>query len=222
MQQEFIIKQGSANLIVFFAGWGMDANPFKDFILENHDLLICYDYRTLDFNHALLKGYNKINIIAWSMGVWVATQIEFSDEINIDQRIAINGTPNPIDDVLGIPLAIYNGTKEGLSEASLKKFQKRMCTNSDDYKYFQSVQPQRDIESLKDELIAIQNEYNRRGKKTLNWNLIYIGTEDRIFPFNNQKNGWSDYNDSSISIINEGHYSKELFISNLEKRWINS
>lgn len=37
--------------------------------------MLCYDYRTLEFDASLLKEYREINVIGWSMGVWAATQV---------------------------------------------------------------------------------------------------------------------------------------------------
>ena len=42
---------------------------------ENSDLLVCYDYRSLDFDFTLLQGYQEIRLIAWSMGVWAASMV---------------------------------------------------------------------------------------------------------------------------------------------------
>ena len=77
MQQVFIIKQNNPNLLLFFAGWGMDVHPFEHFRPAHHDFLICYDYRSLHFDVSLLNGYKQIDVVAWSMGVWAATQVSF-------------------------------------------------------------------------------------------------------------------------------------------------
>lgn len=36
------------------------------------DYMICYDYRTLDFDTSILEQYRQVNVVAWSMGVWAA------------------------------------------------------------------------------------------------------------------------------------------------------
>ena len=38
------------------------------------DFMVCYDYRTLDFDASGLEEYREINLIGWSMGVWAASQ----------------------------------------------------------------------------------------------------------------------------------------------------
>lgn len=39
----------------------MDATPFQSIETAGSDLLICYDYRTLDFDASLCTGYEEIS-----------------------------------------------------------------------------------------------------------------------------------------------------------------
>ena len=48
MKHYFIQQKHLPRLTLFFAGWGMDECPFMDYCPENSDLLVCYDYRSLD------------------------------------------------------------------------------------------------------------------------------------------------------------------------------
>ena len=75
MKHYFIQQKHLPRLTLFFAGWGMDECPFMDYCPENSDLLVCYDYRSLDFDFTLLQGYQEIRLIAWSMGVWAASMV---------------------------------------------------------------------------------------------------------------------------------------------------
>ena len=59
--------------LLFFAGWGMDETPFMHNLPPNTDLIICYDYRSNDFDSTLLSTYEGIYVVAWSMGVWAAS-----------------------------------------------------------------------------------------------------------------------------------------------------
>ena len=68
MKHYFIQQNYLPRLTLFFAGWGMDECPFMDYCSGNSDLLVCYDYRSLDFDFTLLQGYQEIRLIAWSMG----------------------------------------------------------------------------------------------------------------------------------------------------------
>lgn len=98
MKQVYIIKDKHPRLLLFFAGWGADETPFKGYQPADSDYMLCYDYRTLDFDTSLLKTYQEINVIGWSMGVWAASRVmgklqETDTSLIIKNSIAINGTP---------------------------------------------------------------------------------------------------------------------------------
>ena len=76
MKQVYIIKDKHPRLLLFFAGWGADETPFKGYQPADSDYMLCYDYRTLDFDTSLLKTYQEINVIGWSMGVWAASPLK--------------------------------------------------------------------------------------------------------------------------------------------------
>ena len=160
MKQYFIIKNNQKHLLLFFAGWGMDETPFLQIHPTDKDWMICYDYRSLEFDADILQEYSEITLIAWSMGVWAASQImKQYPSLPLSQSIAINGTLSPIHETKGITPTIFEGTLQGLNEQSLQKFQRRMCGSAADYKAFQTVAPQRPVEELKEELAAIQKQY---------------------------------------------------------------
>ena len=143
MKQHFIIKNNSKRLLLFFAGWGMDETPFLQIRPTDTDWMVCYDYRSLEFDTDLLQKYSEIRLIAWSMGVWVASQLmKQHPSLPISHSIAINGTPYPIHETKGIEPAIFEGTLQGLNEQTLQKFQRRMCGSTAEYKVFQAVAPQ--------------------------------------------------------------------------------
>lgn len=75
MKQTFIIRNNGKHLLLFFAGWGMDETPFRHIHPAECDWMICYDYRSLEFDTTLIQAYSKITLIAWSMGVWAASQV---------------------------------------------------------------------------------------------------------------------------------------------------
>lgn len=123
MKQSYIIHEHHPRLLLFFAGWGADETPFKMYRPAASDFMVCYDYRTLDFDASGLEEYREINLIGWSMGVWAASQTvpqlsspgTSGEGIHMANSIAINGTPYPIDQHMGIPPAIYHGTLDGLT-----------------------------------------------------------------------------------------------------------
>lgn len=209
MKQIFLLKSNASHLCLFFAGWGMDETPFRSYHPADCDLMICYDYRSLDFNESLLKGYASITLIAWSMGVWVASLV--MHQLPVKQSIAINGTLYPIDESRGISPAIFEGTLRGLNNVSLQKFQRRMCSTSAAYKAFLEISPKRSVEELKEELAAIKQHYLSALESEYHWHKAIIGSADRIFPSENQRCAWSRKETTVIQEMEAAHYQEEVF-----------
>ncbi|WP_294470407.1 DUF452 family protein [uncultured Bacteroides sp.] len=211
MKQHFIIKSNSKHLLLFFAGWGMDETPFTDMRLAHCDWMICYDYRSLEFDESLLRGYSEITLVGWSMGVWAASRImELYPGLPVSRSIAVNGTIYPVDESKGIAPIIFAGTLQGLTGQTLQKFQRRMCGSSAEYKVFQSVAPQRPVEELKEELAAIQKQYLSSDAPDFRWQKAIIGRNDRIFTPENQRRAWEN-NVDQIEESEAAHYQRELF-----------
>lgn len=211
MKQYFLIKKGHKQLLLFFAGWGMDETPFRQLPTEHHDCMICYDYRSLEFDDTAIKGYLHITLVAWSMGVWAASQVMKSHpSLPISQRIAVNGTLFPIDEAKGILPAIFAGTLQAWSEQTLQKFQRRMCSSANEYRSFQVVAPQRPAEELKEELAAIREQASSLPAVTDAWHIAIIGRDDRIFLPQNQSEAWSNAA-HSIKEVEAAHYQNQLF-----------
>ena len=102
MQFHWLNKQNKGNLIIFFAGWSFDETPFKFLDCGDFDVIIMYDYNKLDLPKIDFSNYKNINLIAWSMGVFVAYLLK--DELpEFSKKIAVNGTAKPVDDAFGIP-----------------------------------------------------------------------------------------------------------------------
>ena len=59
MKQYFIIKNNQKHLLLFFAGWGMDETPFLQIHPTDKDWMICYDYRSLEFDADILQEYSR-------------------------------------------------------------------------------------------------------------------------------------------------------------------
>lgn len=210
MKQKFIINKGYPTLLLFFAGWGMDEHPFLAYVPKEKDFMVCYDYRTLDFDVSLLKQYAVIDIVGWSMGVWAASQILPHLSLPIRKSTAINGTAFPIDDKRGIPPALFQGTLEGLNPASLLKFQRRMCKDGNSFARFQQTPPKRIVEELKEELTAIARQYSVSSPGLFIWQQAFVGNNDRIFPPANQQTAW-EATFTPVEHGSESHYDEQLF-----------
>lgn len=210
MKQIFIQKHNAPRLLLFFAGWGMDETPFAACTPPGYDVMICYDYRSLYFDPHLLEGYSSIRLVAWSMGVWVASQVLHTQLLPFEARIAINGTIYPIDVKRGIPPAVFQLTLRSMSQAALSKFYRNMCGTSSTYAQFTACAPQRSWQELKEELQCIADNYQASTPTDFQWDEAVIGTRDRIFAPENQQNAWLP--STLICTVEAPHYSESLFI----------
>ena len=218
MKQIYIIHEHHPRLLLFFAGWGADETPFKDYRPAESDFMLCYDYRTLDFDATGLDAYREINVIGWSMGVWAASRVMPQLALPVASSIAINGTPYPSDEHLGIPPAIFRGTLDGLTGASLHKFLRRMCADGTAFKAFLQVTPRRPLEELKEELAEIE----RMGPAPMfHWQQAVVGSADRIIPPANQLQACQKRN-TPVRQTEDAHYQEELFRYYLQDLWTNS
>lgn len=212
MKQTFIVKQHRPRLVLFFAGWGMDETPFLDYRPQDSDLMICYDYRRLELDVKALASYREICLVAWSMGVWAASQVMGQTQAlagNVVRSTAINGTPYPVDQERGIPPAIFDGTLHGLCEASLLKFQRRMCADGEAFRHFQTIAPRRPWEELRDELEAIGKQCQSLPPSDFVWNRAIIGNADRIFRPQAQHDAWQAQG-TAIKQVDAAHYDHDL------------
>lgn len=179
MKYKWLNKSGNKKVIVFFNGWGMDESVIKHLGAENYDVLMFYDYNSIetDFNFASLEFYEEKNLLSWSMGVMVATL--FPDIYT--NKIAINGTLKPVDINYGINPKIYDLTINGFSEKSCHKFIQNM------FEDFIKISVERDFDGQKNELIAIKR-YS--ANDSFRYDKILISKNDKIIPTKNQVAFW--------------------------------
>lgn len=199
MEYKWLNKTESGKIILFFNGWGMDETVVSHLEPEKYDVLMFYDYNTLEtsFDFSELDKYSEKHLIAWSMGVMCATKFD----IKYNSKTAINGTLKPIDDNYGIPVKIYDLTVKGFSQAGLIRFVKNMGL---DFGMAKSIK--RDFENQKSELIALKG-YN--ANMEFAYDKIIISNADKIIPTKNQTAFWG-----IESNIESGHSPFHLF-----KKW---
>lgn len=203
MRHEFVRNEGSRRLLLIFAGWGMDANPFRHVSRPGYDTLVVWDYRDLAFDWSIAAGYDEIALIAWSMGVYAASMTIHSIDHMITARIAVNGTLTPVDDLHGIPVAIFEGTASTLDDRNLKKFFRRMCGDRLTMDRFMISAPCRPVSELVDELRAIYPEPWFANPKVTRWDRAVIGISDAIFPACNQQRAWRSV---QVTVVDRPHY----------------
>lgn len=186
-------------LILIFAGWGMDEKPFKAVSREGYDIAVVWDYRDLSSPWADgLAVYDEIAVLAWSFGVPAAADfITRYPELPVTSRIAANGTMHPVDDCLGIPTVIFNGTLDTLDDRNLTKFYRRMCGGGAGFRQFSENIPERGIDELRDELRAIAS---RDIPVDFIWDKALISESDLIIPPKNQQRAWDSESFTTITL----------------------
>lgn len=231
MEQEFLIKEGNSGLILLFGGWGSGPELFSGCKAESgYDMLMCCDYRDLEFRYGLLDGYSEIRLIAWSLGVWVADTVLGSSGAcrdvagRISEATAVCGTLSPVDDSCGIPAAVFKGTLDNLSDSGMaditvRKFRRRMC--ADHLDYFSAHLPSRTTEELRDELSFLNGAMSGRASDGghLRWDYAVIGEKDMIFPAANQERAWKGHAGRVIR-TSSPHFDENLFSRLTEGEWI--
>ncbi|WP_267523169.1 pimeloyl-ACP methyl esterase BioG family protein [Campylobacter sp. MG1] len=170
MRYEFLYKNNSQNLILFFGGFGFLPKAYAT-LKSNNNVIIIYDYSkfNLDFLNEC-KNYQNIILLSYSMGAMVASKCDFSN-FNIIQKIAINGTSYGIHKEFGINERIF---KLSALNFNLDDFLKKAGANNLK-DYFASEN------TLKNELLNIL-EISKMPIIWQNYDLAYSSNEDAIFP----------------------------------------
>lgn len=181
MRYKWLNKVNNKKLIIFFNGWGMDEKVVTHLDCEDFDLLMFYDYNTLDtdFDFSLLNIYSEKNLIAWSMGVMIGSK--YINKNTLTQAIAINGTLKPIDTEYGIHPRIYDLTVKGFDENGRDKFISSMFEEK------RNINCSRDIKNQHSELIALKNY---QADSNFKYNKILISDNDKIIPTKSQTKFW--------------------------------
>lgn len=180
MKYKWLNINQNNKVIVFFNGWGMDESVVYHLDFSDYDVLMFYDYNNLDtnFDFNSLDKYKNKSLIAWSMGVMVATL--FNQKYT--SATAINGTLKPIDNKFGIPQKIYDLTIKGFNEKGAQRFIKSMFNEN-----IKLPQISRDIENQKSELSALKNY---TANSNFKYNRIILSDNDKIIPTKNQIAFW--------------------------------
>lgn len=204
MQFHWLNKQNNSKLIIFFAGWSFDENPFKFLAYENFDVLIVCDYSTIDENIEKFTSYKEINLIAWSMGVFVAYLLK--DKLpKFNKKIAINGTPLPVNDEFGIPIKPFLLTLRHAKTGLEGKFYQNIFDTKEEFEKYSTMSVNRSIENRETELKSL---YDKIRSAEINYSRFYdkalISSRDKIIPTKNQINFWQ--NNAEIEMLESGHF----------------
>ena len=214
MNIDFLRRAGCPTLELFFAGWGMDSRPFAWAADSPHtahcDFAVCYDYSDMTLDAEALRSYSEVRVRAWSLGVYAASLVLPGLHCAVSSALAINGTLTPVDDTLGIPVAVYDATLENLSAESVDRFNRRMCGAH--RAVFEARRPVRTVDSLLTELRHIRECAARTDRAQFtDWNMAVLSKKDRIFPIANMRKAWSAI---PVLELDEPHYLPDIpFVS---------
>jgi biotin synthesis protein BioG len=193
MQTCWLSRTGQPSCLLFFAGWGMDPEPFRTFAPQGHDLLLVYDYRELNEPEPaafLPQGYQHLALLAWSMGVWVAGHLLAGYRQRFGTAVAVNGTLTPIDDQAGIPAQVYAKMLATFSPQALLAFYRSMFVDQAGLDLFLASRPHRPVEEIRAELAALRSHYLERGPAPDIYARKLVGSRDRVFAARAQVRCW--------------------------------
>ncbi|MBD5246086.1 MAG: DUF452 family protein [Barnesiella sp.] len=187
--------RGNRSAIAFFAGWAMDATPFRKLHKNGYDIYLFYDYRTVEptLYEELFQRYDKVAVVAWSFGVAVANTLISTRE---ETRIAINGTAQGVDNKLGLPKPYNDLTLRRLSPETLATFYHRVFSDDAGDTFFANP-PRRPIDELAEELRSLGD--TRFPAPSPCWDKVYVSDSDLIIPPANQIRSWEYFGPEIIA-----------------------
>lgn len=191
MNKTWLNKKGNNECILFFNGWGMDAKAVSHLDFDGFDVCMYHDYNSLSFEYEDYIEHQKMYLVAWSLGVWISSEIISQSNIKIEKAIALNGTLQPIDETNGIAPAVYDATMENWDETNRLKFNMRMMGGRKQYEQLLDRASSRNADDQKSELMYIRKEVLTGKKPEINFDTAFIGSNDMIFLPANQKNYWN-------------------------------
>ncbi|WP_417914238.1 pimeloyl-ACP methyl esterase BioG family protein [Candidatus Electronema sp. JM] len=195
MKSCWLPRGGGKDCLLFLAGWGMGPEPFQDVDFGKADVLLVYDYRSIDDSlFAALPQEKTLHLLAWSMGVWAAAWLAEHGPhfaaLRFSTATAIGGTLNPIDDQKGIPAQSFEAMLDDFSPLILENFYRSMFDSEADAEHFLARRPQRPWQELREELRCLRDLCRSSPAPPDISSRRIVTSRDRIFPARNQLRAW--------------------------------
>ena len=191
MKSKWIRRDGNKMLILFFGGFACDEKILsRSCVPADCDMVMFFDYRSLDFDFDF-SAYAEVSVVAWSFGVWVADFLAKKIGRTF-MRVAINGSPFPVDDSFGIPVSIFEKTLSAFDERSKERFLRRVCGGSGEYSELEGLMTSRSASELRDELLFLKGAFAREKFEKKPWDTVIVARNDKIFPLENLKRVWGE------------------------------
>lgn len=203
MRFEFIpaSKQNSEEVVLFFSGFASEAEHFRHLCpSELFDVIVFYDYEEICFSCDILKklkNYKKAIIIGFSMGVAVASRMDFSGVLQThEMRLAIAGSTLGIDKIYGIHPRIFARSIDSFDKDEFVKL-----IGAPNLKLHRN--------NHKNELKYLYNFCQAKPVLNKTWQSAIGADDDAVFPINALKNSF----DKSLKIIKSKHFVFDKFKS---------
>lgn len=218
----------NAKCILFFNGWGMDCNAVNHLQSSNYDVFVIYDYRSMQLAEIeeitgeiseIFNSYEEVYLLAWSLGVWVAQSLLAPYFAKFTKTIAINGTPQPVDDNFGIAKHVFAHTLENWNERNRKKFNARMCGGNLQLNEWQEFMSQQLCEEQQQELQVLYNAIADSNTENAQWTKAVIGSNDLIFTAQNQQNYWQQFSNFHIFPFPHFPFANETSWDNILRKF---
>lgn len=181
--------QVDSGFCLFMSGFGFLPQAFA----PKKPTIMVYDYSDMDNAHAISHlAHLAQSLIAWSMGVSIASRIIESSALRGKPTLAINGTPLGIDSEYGIHPRLFARTYQKLdTEAFIRGcFGEEYASDRRDMRH---ILP--DDEALIRELRTIESfcATHTLPDTMLPWHEALISERDMIFSPIAQKKAWEAY-----------------------------
>lgn len=205
---KYFINKNSDKLLLFFTGWGCDEYEFEH-LQADSDVLLLYNYTNLNLDFDFSK-YRKIDLIAFSAGVFIASILNFDFKIN--KKFAMSGNPYLFDEHFGLSKKIQNILYNVTAETADDFAKNYLIKTDDEWKNFHhSI---RTIESCKEEFDALKNIYQCCKSKIKDiYDFALVGDGDPIFNVSAQKEFYGE----KLNIIKNARHNLFFRIEKYEQ-----
>lgn len=206
MKSVWLRRSCGRKLLLFFSGFASDENLLKVFPSEDFDMLAFYDYTDLNFEFEReIFDYPEVFTAAWSFGVWVADFFEKRLPKSA-MRLALCGSPYPVDDVRGIPEKVFEATCKNYGAIGRDKFFSRVygAANAQECAEFKS---KRSADGERAELISLGEAFKKFSGNPDNWDRAIASKSDKIFALKNMRAAWGD----KLEVASGEHFPLRIF-----------
>lgn len=212
MKYEYL-NCGGTDLAVLFGGWAFSPAMVSGLDTGRFSLLSLYDCAEVSEEEVagireIAASYGSLSLLAWSFGVFHASRLKSTlfKGMEFERSVAVNGTLTPVDDLYGIPDAIFRGTLDHLDERNLHKFFIRVFGGARAFSATGLTASDYDMDFLKRELEAVFSLQSGHVPDASEWDFAVVGGRDMIFPPENMYRAWEASGVRTVSFEDMPHY----------------